>query len=127
MGNQMEFKGKIKGSIAVRGIRSYAFHGMYDFEKKRGAWFETDVVLHLEWNKRPEELEETTNYEQVHRMVQDQMNMPKPLIETVCADILGALVETFGESCSAIEVTLTKAQVPIPNVGSTACEMRWEA
>lgn len=122
----MEFKSNLKGKIEVKGIRSYAYHGLHEFEKKTGGWFETDVVLHLRWFKIPENIQDTLNYETVFNIVTEEMKERKDLIETLCAGILFRLETYFGKQCEAIEVKVVKTQVPLPNTHSTACQMKWE-
>lgn len=122
----MEFKGKIKGRIEVKSIRSYAYHGVHAFERQKGAWFITDVILDTQWYGRPEKLQDTLNYEEVVALVQKQMEQPRDLIETVCADVLEELSTRFGRFCSRISVKVSKPEVPIPLVGATSCMMYWE-
>lgn len=117
----------IKGKIDIKQIRSFAYHGVYELEKKKGAWFETDVELFTGWKQVPVHLEKTVNYEQVISIVQRRMSEPQDLIETVCAGILKELSHLFAERCTRIRVTVHKPQVPLNDVNEVSVSMEWEA
>lgn len=116
----------ITGKIDIKQIRSFAYHGVYELEKKKGAWFETDVALITSWKSTPQNLEDTLNYEQVVEIVQSRMQTPCILVETVCAGILEDLIAAFSAQCAEIRVTVHKPQVPINWVSEVAVTMEWK-
>lgn len=80
--------------IALEGIRFFAYHGLYPEEQKSGNHFEVDV--YLDTGQRPlavrDEIEETVDYAEVHRIVQEEMAIRANLLETLVRRIGERLV-----------------------------------
>jgi dihydroneopterin aldolase len=102
------------GRVALEGLEFHAFHGVYPHERESGNWFEVDVVVDTDFSQAAAEddLNGTVNYETLFRIVQEEMNKPSKLLETVVAKIANDVLDTWS-TASAVEVKLSKLNPPI--------------
>jgi 7,8-dihydroneopterin aldolase/epimerase/oxygenase len=100
--------------LSLRGLRVFARHGVYDFERRNGQEFVIDAVLSLD--TRPaaagDDLAQTVNYGALaDRLVRLATERPVRLIE--------ALAERLADEClseplvAEVEITVHKPQAPI--------------
>lgn len=79
--------------IAIRGIRLFAKHGVFDFEKKQDQLFVVDVELELCEEPKADELASTIDYSAVVDLVARHFAAaPVDLIETLASRIADELV-----------------------------------
>lgn len=103
------------GRVALEGLEFHAFHGVYPHERESGNWFEVDIIVDTDFSQAAAEddLNGTVNYETLFRIIQEEMNKPSKLLETVVAKIAGDVLQTWPTSVSAVEVKLSKLNPPI--------------
>jgi 7,8-dihydroneopterin aldolase/epimerase/oxygenase len=103
------------GRVALEGLEFHAFHGVYPHERESGNWFEVDIVVDTDFSQAAAEddLNGTVNYETLFRIIQEEMNKPSKLLETVVAKIANDVLQTWPASVSAVEVKLSKLNPPI--------------
>ena len=103
------------GRVALEGLEFHAFHGVYPHERESGNWFEVDIVVDTDFSQAAAEddLNGTVNYETLFRIIQEEMNKPSKLLETVVAKIVDDVLQTWPTSVSAVEVKLSKLNPPI--------------
>jgi dihydroneopterin aldolase len=103
------------GRVALEGLEFHAFHGVYPHERESGNWFEVDIVVDTDFSQAAAEddLNGTVNYETLFRIIQEEMNKPSKLLETVVAKIADDVLQTWPASVSAVEVKLSKLNPPI--------------
>ena len=79
--------------IKVHGIRCYSLHGCLQEETKIGGTFEVNIDLVCDFSKssKTDSLADTIDYVKVNKIVEEQMNIPSKLIETVAYRILEKL------------------------------------
>jgi dihydroneopterin aldolase len=69
--------------IGLEGMEFYAYHGVYEEERKIGGKYIVDVLVHT--NAKDAELHDdlngTVNYEQIYKVVDQNMQQPVKLIE----------------------------------------------
>ncbi|GAA3777009.1 dihydroneopterin aldolase [Microbacterium kribbense] len=100
--------------IALRGLRAFGYHGVYEHERREGQEFTADVTLHVD--TRPaaasDDVLDTVHYgdvaEAVTRIIAGD---PVDLIETLCARIAATLFAF--ERVQAVDVTVHKPDAPI--------------
>lgn len=74
--------------IAVEGIRIYARHGVFDYEKKRDQLFVVDLFITLAKPVVPDELSNTVDYSRLVEVVAEVFAQPPvTLIETLAQDL----------------------------------------
>jgi dihydroneopterin aldolase len=82
--------------IAIHGAEFFAYHGFYPEEQKLGNWFIVDMEVGFEPNDNisDDEIANTVNYEQLYRIINEQMKQTRKLIETVAQAILDEVKST---------------------------------
>jgi 7,8-dihydroneopterin aldolase/epimerase/oxygenase len=100
-------------------LRFYAYHGLYQVERDRGGDFVVDVVIETDDKPSYHNLEDVVNYEEVYRIVQEQMTQPRDFIEEVARAIKQQLLQHF-QHAKQVQVTLTKCAPPIEGMSGSA-------
>lgn len=105
--------------VELNHLKFYAYHGLYDFEREKGGEFIVDVKIDSPDHDTYLKLEHLINYEEIYRIVNQQMQVPKDFIEEVARLILNDLKLYFNDA-QWIEVKLTKCAPPIPGMNGSA-------
>ena len=102
------------GSIHLEKMEFYAYHGHYEVEKVIGTKFMVDITIETNLDKAGEtdNLEDTINYQEVYRLIQEVMKEKSNLIEHVAKNILDALYTHF-KHIDKIVVKLSKMNPPL--------------
>jgi 7,8-dihydroneopterin aldolase/epimerase/oxygenase len=102
-------------TVELSYLRFFAFHGLYEEEKKTGNEFEVNVKVSF---KTPEKviskLHDTVNYVRLHAIVNEMMQHPEKLLETVAMKIAERIHEEFLHA-SCAEIQIVKLHPPIIN------------
>lgn len=101
-------------SITLTGLRAFAHHGVFDFERADGQEFVIDVVVSLDLRPAAggDELGATMHYGELAEAVVAAVERdPVDLIETVAERI--AAVVLANERAEAVRVTVHKPNAPI--------------
>ena len=103
--------------ISIRGLKVYAHHGVFEFEKAYGQDFfiDADVWIDGEAAAANDDLAQTVNYgELANALVADAKTSPVDLLETLASRLL-ALVMGFGGGDQTGIVKKAKVTVHKPN------------
>lgn len=104
----------MRTAIELKGIRFYAYHGVYEQETKLGNQFE--VNLKYEANLltacETDQLSDTISYAEIYDLIKAEMMIPSKLIEHVAWRILRKIKEVFPQ-ITQIEVRLSKKNPPV--------------
>lgn len=101
--------------IELRGLRVRGKHGVFDHERRDGQDFLVDVTLWLDLAAAAasDDLADTYDYGALAQTAADIVaGPPRNLIETLAAQIAGAVLRD--ERVRAVEVTVHKPSAPIP-------------
>ena len=102
-------------TVELSHLRFFAFHGLYEEEKKTGNEFEVSVKVAF---KTPEniisKLHDTVNYVRLHAIVSEMMQHSEKLLETVAMKIAEKIHGEFLYASSA-EIRIVKLHPPIIN------------
>ena len=65
------------GKIVVKNLRSYAYHGCLEAEKKIGAFYETTIWVSGDFteSEKSDDLKDAVDYEKLGIIVQEQMKL----------------------------------------------------
>lgn len=98
-------------------IEFFAYHGLYEEERKVGNKYTVDVLIELEKAFEAEEvmLNETINYENIYNAVFEVMTVSELLLETIAQKIIKKLKNEFAEY-SKIVVSVCKYNPPIGGI-----------
>ena len=107
--------------ISIRGLRVYAHHGVFDFERAYGQDFfiDCDVWLDAQAAAANDELVKTVNYgDLANALVENAKQNPVDLLETLATRLL-ELVMAFGggdqtQIVRKAKITVHKPNAPIP-------------
>lgn len=102
-------------TIELKNLRFFADHGMYQEEIKVGNDFEVDVTLECKAPKKTiTSIDQTINYVEVYRIIQEEFGSRKLLLETLAMQIMERLQAQFPEleNCT---ICIRKLNPPITN------------
>ncbi|GBF11377.1 dihydroneopterin aldolase [Tepidibacillus infernus] len=107
-------------------MQFYAYHGVFEEEKKLGQKFEVDLEMYLDLKKAGETdcIEDTVNYAQVYEVVKQLiMGKQRKLLEALAEHTAKELLNTF--PLHEVVVRVRKIQPPIPgHLESVTVEIR---
>lgn len=100
--------------LSLNGIEIEASHGVYSSEKKTLNKFEVNIDLWANYTKamKSDELDDTLDYQEVHEIVKEEMDIPSDLIENVCYRIAHRIAEIDFE-VKKILVSIKKKNPPL--------------
>ena len=102
-------------TIELKGLRFFAEHGMYAEERKVGNQFEIDLEVSFKAPKQTiNSIEQTVNYVEIYRIVEERFSEYRNLLETCAMEICEALHEHFPE-IRQISISIKKVNPPITN------------
>ena len=104
----------MKLTTTLENLSFFAYHGLYDFEKERGANFFVDVEIleEVPEDRRFKQLEEVINYEEIFNIIKEEMEIRRDYIEDLCLTILQRIHLHLAEKDISVSVKITK-----PNPG----------
>jgi len=107
-------------SIYLNNVTFFAYHGLYDFEKLNGNYFEVNAEIKYIPAQFVQEIEQTINYAEVFELIQQRMQIATPLLETIVMDVAEKILAQFSLA-QEVSVHLKKINPPIPKFnGSVA-------
>ncbi len=118
---------KTKGTVSLEGMKFFAHHGVYDFEREKGNTFWVDIFMTKSYdNAKEDSLENTIDYEKVYELIENVMQQPEPLLETVAKKTITAITTAFPllESMS-IKIKKTKPPIKGAKLNYSAFVLEW--
>jgi dihydroneopterin aldolase len=104
-----------RGVVRLVNAVFYAHHGVMQEEHRIGGRYEVDVSMELDFEAAAarDDLDQTVDYEQVYRMVQEIVTQNRfYLIERLAYLIARRVQETFA-GVASVEVTVRKPNPPV--------------
>lgn len=101
--------------IKIYGLKFYAYHGCFDFEKREGQYFELDILLKCDLTKagKTDSLEDTIDYGKVSDVACKAFTERNVnLIECAAQNVAESILLGF-DDVHEIEVTVHKPDAPI--------------
>jgi dihydroneopterin aldolase len=101
-------------TIAIHSAEFFAYHGFYPEEQKLGTKFVVDVVVDFMPinNLKEDKIVNTIDYEKLYKIVADQMNQTRKLIETVAQSIADDIKVQY-PFVAKIQVSMKKLNPPL--------------
>jgi dihydroneopterin aldolase len=100
--------------IGLEGMEFYAYHGVYEEERKIGGKYIVDVLVYT--NAKDAELHDdlngTVNYEQIYKAVEQNMLQPVKLIERLARKIMDD-IRLFVVKEDTIRIKIRKLNPPL--------------
>ena len=108
-----ELKKTSMAKVSLKGMKFYAFHGYYEFERRVGHNFILDVETILDISEDPnEQIENTVNYETIYEICDHFMQKKYKLLESVAYDIADRIKSDLPK-VKKVRVTLAKLNPPL--------------
>ena len=101
-------------TIALEGMRFYAYHGFYEEERIIGNLFTVDLYIEAKIQRAAasDDLFATVNYETAYFICQSEMRKPVKLLETLAQNIAERISGQF-ERVSGVTVRVRKHAPPL--------------
>jgi dihydroneopterin aldolase len=106
--------------ISLTGLRVFAYHGVFDFERQNGQDFYIDASVWIDGDKAAmnDDLAATINYGELAKLlVENAKNNPVDLLETLAARLLDLVMNLAGGDATGVirkaKVTVHKPNAPI--------------
>lgn len=106
--------------IKIKGLRVYAHHGVFDFERQNGQDFYIDITVWVGGKSTlTDDLNHTIHYGDLAKAIVEAVkNQPVDLLETLAQRLLDLTLNFGGGSLSGLikkaKVTVHKPNAPIP-------------
>jgi 7,8-dihydroneopterin aldolase/epimerase/oxygenase len=105
------------GIISLEGIEFFAYHGFLDEEQKIGNKYSVDISVKVDFSlaAKSDKLKETVNYEELYKIIREEINQPSRLLEHIGKRIITHSFKQFPE-ITDVEVSISKFNPPIGGV-----------
>ena len=112
-------------TVELRQARFFAYHGIYEEERRLGNEFEVNLVVsHAIKKKKIKSIAETVDYVRLYELVNEEMKKPRDLLEVLAMEITEKIKSEFLQ-VKEIQITIRKLHPPIVNfTGDTAITYR---
>ncbi len=102
------------GSIRLKNIKVFAYHGCLDEEGKIGSDYRVDLNVKgdLSLSAKTDDLKDTIDYVHLNRIVKEEMMIRSKLLETVAERILNRILEEL-LIVQKVTVDVSKINPPI--------------
>ena len=103
--------------IALKGLRFYARHGVMEQETRIGNEFIVDVRVRIPYSESilADNLADTISYAAIYSIVEEEMQKPRKLLETVAATIRERLSATWPQIFRG-SISICKSTPPISKI-----------
>lgn len=104
----------MKSYVLLENIKIYAYHGVFEQEKKVGHNFLINIKMEVDNLEAAttDQLQYTVSYADVYELVKQEMAIPSALLEHVAWRIIGRLRSEFAR-IKLVEIKLSKLSPPI--------------
>jgi 7,8-dihydroneopterin aldolase/epimerase/oxygenase len=103
-------------TIQLKDLVFRSRHGVYPEEKLLGGDFCVNLTVDFDpGTVLVESLDQTLNYERLFEMVKRRMDIPTPLLETICMELAAEILSEFS-MVSRVNIVLEKKNPPIPSL-----------
>ena len=101
-------------TIQLHQLHFFAYHGLFEQEKKTGNNFELDVDIQVDAPAKITSLKHTLDYVTVYEMIEKRMEQPTALLETVAQELVEKIHE-LDSRVKLVAITIRKLAPPIKN------------
>jgi dihydroneopterin aldolase len=101
-------------TIHLHQLKFFAYHGLYEKEKKTGNNFELDVDVVADIPGTVTKLEQTVDYAVLYQIIENRMKEPTALLETLVHD-LAEIIRQQDARIRSVSIMIKKLSAPIKN------------
>ena len=100
-------------TIRLEKLRFFAYHGLFDLEKKIGNEFEVNCTLSIDNESVViEDISQTINYAEIYALIKCEMTQPRLLLETFLTETAERIKKTY-PPVKSIKINIYKITAPI--------------
>ncbi|MCM1356561.1 MAG: dihydroneopterin aldolase [Staphylococcus sp.] len=117
----------MESTIEIDRLRLFAHHGVFEYERENGNFFELTIRLRYPVAKAMESdnIDDTLNYALAVEIVKEEMQTPSRLLEHAVGRIHARLMDRFPEISGGM-ISLTKLNPPIPEqIAGVTVKIEW--
>ncbi|MCU0335098.1 MAG: dihydroneopterin aldolase [Chitinophagaceae bacterium] len=113
-------------TIRLTDLQFFSYHGLYAEEQVLGNEFVVNLtVRYPAGTDRMRHIDQTVNYEQLFRLVEQHMQRPTPLLETIVSNVVADLKATF-PMLSGGNMRVLKRRPPVQGwLGDVEVGLEW--
>ena len=107
----------MRHKIKLTGLRVFAYHGVFDFERQNGQDFYIDATIWIDGDKAAftDDLANTVHYGMLAQaLVENARKEPVDLLETLAQRLLDTVMNFNFGAVEKAEITVHKPDAPIP-------------
>jgi dihydroneopterin aldolase len=107
----------VRHKIKITGLRVFAYHGVFDFERQNGQDFYIDAAVWIQGDKAAftDNLNNTVHYgELAQALVENTRKEPVDLLETLAQRLLDVVMNFKAGAVEKAVITVHKPNAPIP-------------
>ncbi|GAB3021131.1 dihydroneopterin aldolase [Niabella terrae] len=114
-------------TLHLQKLRFFAYHGVYEQEKRLGNDFELNISISFRTDKELiEDLQDTINYAAVYELAKSEMLHPRELLETFLSQLAQKIKNQFPQIARQ-KLVLYKLSMPMVNYqGQTGVELEFD-
>ncbi len=103
--------------IELQGMEFFAYHGFHDAERVTGNKYGVDLIITTDLDRpsHSDSLKDTINYEEVYRIVKEEMGKPARLLEHLSFRINEVIINSFPE-ISSVKSRVSKYNPPLGGI-----------
>ncbi len=99
-------------TIHLHDLKFFAYHGLYEEERKTGNNFEMNVDVVADIPGTVTRLEHTIDYAAVYYIIENRMKQPTALLETLIHDLAEKIYQ-YDNRVKSVSITIKKLSAPI--------------
>ncbi|HOZ78022.1 MAG TPA: dihydroneopterin aldolase [Ferruginibacter sp.] len=99
-------------TIHLHHLKFFAYHGLYEEERKAGNNFEMDVDVIADIPGTITKLEQTVDYAHVYAIIDERMKQPTALLETLVHDLVEK-IHDYDNRIKSVSISIKKLSAPI--------------
>jgi dihydroneopterin aldolase len=106
-------------TIHLNQMQFNSIHGLYQEERLNPQPFELDVEVEADLPPSVTQLEHTIDYAGIYKVIEQRMDQPSLLLETLASEIADA-IHVFDYRVMRVSITIKKLKPPIPGFTGVA-------
>lgn len=113
--------------LIIKNIKKFAYHGVYDTEKINGQEFLINTNIWIKEKKEYKILEDTVNYAECYKIIVEEFEKPRELLEDLSLSIINKLFlynEKIKKVCIKIEKITPPVDGNLDSLGVKICRKR---
>ena len=107
--------------ICLKDLRFYAYHGVFEEERKTGNEFKINLSVFISYNEKidSDDLASTVSYADLYEIINEEMQIPRSLLENLALRIVKRVTKDF-PMVKRGRIEIEKVHPPIPGMLGSA-------